>query len=234
MDEFLGDEDARILIRPSWGRPDAPLVDMAAETKAEVIVLGTHQRHGLPRLWHSSVSRGILHHSTGNVICVPSRTADEADGHLPRFKLVVVATDFSPIANAAIPYAYAIPRPGGVVKLVHVTPPWEPPGPLVAHYETRRLTHPQHNRLVTQARRKLRTLIPRDAEAAGIITEAEVIEHHDAASAICEEAERAGADVICLASHGRTGLSKALFGSVAQAVMKRSRRPVMIVRAQKP
>jgi nucleotide-binding universal stress UspA family protein len=57
-----------------------------------------------------------------------------------------------------------------------------------------------------------------------------VVEHRDAAEAICREAERFGADAICLASHGRGGISKALLGSVAASVMARSRRPVIVVR----
>ena len=53
----------------------------------------------------------------------------------------------------------------------------------------------------------------------------------DPAEAIAQEAERFRADAICLASHGRTGLGKAFLGSVTEGVMTRSRRPVLIVRA---
>lgn len=233
--ELIGEDDVRILVRPSWGRADAPLLEMAEEARADVIVVGAHQRHGLNRLWHGSVSRGLLHHAPGNVVCVPGAApVPRRDGHFPHFNLILVATDFSATSNTAIPYAYAILPRGGVVKLIHVIAPWEPPGPLVAHYERRRLTQKQHHRLVAKARRQLRELIPHEAGAHGIVTEAEIIEHRDPAIAIREEAERAGADVICMASHGRSGVSKAMFGSVAQAVMKRGHRPVLIIRAQKP
>ena len=40
-----------------------------------------------------------------------------------------------------------------------------------------------------------------------------------------------GADLIAMTTHGRTGLGRLLFGSVAEAVMRRANIPVFIVRA---
>jgi nucleotide-binding universal stress UspA family protein len=52
-------------------------------------------------------------------------------------------------------------------------------------------------------------------------------------AAIRAAAERAGAQVICMGSHGRSGLSAALTGSVAHAVLKRSPIPVLLVGPQR-
>ena len=82
--------------------------------------------------------------------------------------------------------------------------------------------------------KKLRTLVPTEAEARGIVTELEVIEHRDVAKTVGSEAESFGADVICLGSHGRGGLSKAVLGSVAQTVMTHSKRPLLVVRPPTP
>ena len=43
-------------------------------------------------------------------------------------------------------------------------------------------------------------------------------------------AERFGADLICMGSRGRSGLTKVLLGSVAQGVMAQSKRPVLVLR----
>ena len=59
----------------------------------------------------------------------------------------------------------------------------------------------------------------------------EIIESADAAQAIAQEAERFRADTICMGSRGRSGLAKTFFGSVAQGVMAKSKRPVLIVQA---
>ena len=134
------------------------------------------------------------------------------------------------LGDRAIPYAYAALPPGGVVKLVHVIPPWELPGPLVPHYQPKRLTEKQHKQLAADSLKKLRALIPPEAQACGLTTEVEVIEQRDTADGIRQAAERFGADVICLGSHGRSGLSKAVMGSVAQKVMASTLRPVLVIR----
>jgi len=61
-------------------------------------------------------------------------------------------------------------------------------------------------------------------------TEVAVLTSTDATRELRQEAERFGADVICLGTHGRTGAAKALMGSTAQAVLASSARPVLLVR----
>jgi nucleotide-binding universal stress UspA family protein len=52
------------------------------------------------------------------------------------------------------------------------------------------------------------------------------------APSIVETAKEWSADVIVIASHGRAGVSRALFGSVAEEVMRNAPCPVLVVRAQ--
>jgi hypothetical protein len=52
------------------------------------------------------------------------------------------------------------------------------------------------------------------------------------AEAILDTADREGADLIALASHGRTGLSRVLYGSVAAGVLHRADRPLLLIRSQ--
>jgi nucleotide-binding universal stress UspA family protein len=57
-----------------------------------------------------------------------------------------------------------------------------------------------------------------------------VLESDDPAEAIAQAAERLYADVIVLGTHGRSGLSKAVMGSVTSSVLHLSKRPVLLVR----
>lgn len=50
--------------------------------------------------------------------------------------------------------------------------------------------------------------------------------------AILEAAEEEDADLIALASHGRTGLSRVFYGSVAAGVLHRADRPLLLIRSQ--
>lgn len=50
---------------------------------------------------------------------------------------------------------------------------------------------------------------------------------------ICKLAEDIGADVVVMATHGRTGLSHLMSGSVTERVVRKSSRPVLTVRSRK-
>jgi nucleotide-binding universal stress UspA family protein len=49
---------------------------------------------------------------------------------------------------------------------------------------------------------------------------------------IIDAAEREGADLIAMASHGRTGLARVFYGSVAAGVLHRVDRPLLLVRSE--
>lgn len=56
----------------------------------------------------------------------------------------------------------------------------------------------------------------------------------DAASVIIERALRGGYDLLVLGTHGRSGLSHLLLGSVAEKVVRRAPCPVLTIRAEDP
>jgi nucleotide-binding universal stress UspA family protein len=51
-----------------------------------------------------------------------------------------------------------------------------------------------------------------------------------AALAIIEAAQRHHADLIAMTSHGRSGISRLVFGSVAEAVLRGCRVPILLIR----
>lgn len=251
----LGKDDLRVVVEPVIDHPDARLVELAVAAQADVIVVGTHQRHGLSRLGHTSVSRGILRHAPMSVACVPASAAAPEGGRIPEIRHVLVATDFSELGDRAVPHAYALAREGGTVILLHVTAPMPLPYPLSLDLGSKvDKALEKHTARLREASARLRALIPSGAEKRGVASEvavvepskpkrlphvgmyygimgeAHVIEDTDPARAICQAARRFDADVICLGSHGRSGFSAALMGSVAQAVMAQSHRPVLVVR----
>lgn len=63
-----------------------------------------------------------------------------------------------------------------------------------------------------------------DLEAEGVVVSG------DAAEEIVRQAEERGAQIIVMATHGRRGLDRLLFGSVAEKVVKTASVPVLTVR----
>ena len=208
--DLAGEGDTTFKVSPGWGRVDVHLALLADEAKADLLVVGTHQRAGSARFWQGSVSRGVLHHASCNVVCVPrSRSAEDAQA-ITTFSQVLIPTDFSPLANRAIAAGYGIVANGGIVHLLHVV--------------TR-----QPGEDDIDAAHRLRALIPKGAAAKGVVTEVEVIEDENAWRGIWHAAGRLGVDAICMATHGRSGMSRVLLGSQAQEVMQRARQPVVFV-----
>ena len=217
---LLGEGVARIRVEPSIGRADLRLIEMAREEQADLIVAGTHQRHGLGRVAHPSISRGLLRNAPMSVACIPAARVETIERQSAPLHRVLAASDLSEHGSSAIPYAYGAVSPGGIVRLLHVLEPFE-----ASHLlETRSIE------VVAEAEERLRAQVPGDAAARGIQTEVAAIEARDVAKTIRQEAERFGAHLVCIGSHGRSGLAKAVLGSVAQSVMAQSQRPVLIVR----
>lgn len=219
---LLPPEKVTITVEPGWGSTEGYLFEMAHRQQADLVVVGTHRRHGFGRLRFGSVSRTVLHHVTATVAVVPP-PEDRRRAAVPRLDRVLVATDFSDLGNKAVPYGCAVLRRGGTLKLIHVI---EPAGVMGGGQNEPRPAK-ENPKLLAQ----LRSLVPPDAKERFDI-EAEIIENSNAAEAIAQQAERFDADAICLGSHGRSGLAKTLLGSVAQAVMGNSKRPVLVVRSQ--
>ena len=58
------------------------------------------------------------------------------------------------------------------------------------------------------------------------------VEQGPIVESIIKVAEEEGADLIAMASHGRTGLSHVFYGSVASGVLSRVERPLLLVRSR--
>jgi nucleotide-binding universal stress UspA family protein len=65
----------------------------------------------------------------------------------------------------------------------------------------------------------------------GLDVTVHVITDDDTAGAIAKCGVEVGADVVAVGTHGRSGLTQVLMGSVAQQVVRRSELPVLVVRA---
>lgn len=208
--ELPGDGQTSFTVVPGFGRVDTQLALLAAESKVDLLVVGTHQRAGVARLWQGSVSRGVAHQASCNVVCVPRGAADEASDAISTFRRVLIPTDFSPLSKRAVPVGYGLVGVGGTVHLLHV----------VTSEDGDDDPEPTE---------RLRALVPPGAIERGISTELEIVHEEGAGLGIGAAAARLGVDAICMATHGRTGVRRVILGSQAQQVLQRARCPVVLV-----
>lgn len=73
----------------------------------------------------------------------------------------------------------------------------------------------------------------RAVEAAGVSARSVLITGDNAAAGILDVAADEDAEMIVLATHGRSGVGKWLLGSVAEKVVRSAQRPVLIVPASR-
>ncbi|QAT87973.1 universal stress family protein [Corallococcus coralloides] len=225
----VGEPLAEVRTTPSYGSVVEPLTTLTEAARADLLLLGSHQRRGLRRVRHGSVSLSALPLApVAAVACVPVAVQREAEApvRIPSIRRVLVSTDFSPLANLAIPHALSLLPPGGELILVHVM---ESPIPVVyADFWPAMALGTDDDE--AELRRQLGALVPRDVAGRGITVRMELLSGVHAAQTLCQAAERYGADIFCMGSHGRTGVSRAVLGSVAQEVVAHSRRPVLVVK----
>ena len=141
---------------------------------------------------------------------------------------VIVAIDFSDVTDALIEAAIKYALAGGVsAVLVHVAPP----DVGFSMGETSTDLPPQAvAELVEERRKKLRVLAERMSAA---VTAETILMQGSAEHGILDEAAKRIAELIIIGSHGHGRLYDLIVGSVANAVIRQSTCPVLVVPSMK-
>ncbi len=209
--------EARMEVGPSG----PAIIDAAVEENADLVVVGTRGLTGLKRTFLGSVAARLIRDAPCPVLAVP---ATEEDVHRP-VRRVLAPTDFSGDSGLAVETTIRMLGPvseGMKVTLLHV---WRVPVILSpwGTFPIERIRRQTAN----DAQRKLEEIATplRDAGFDVETTECE----GEPADAIDQEASRIGADLIAMGTHGRSGISRVFFGSVAERTLPTAPCPVLTV-----
>jgi nucleotide-binding universal stress UspA family protein len=141
-------------------------------------------------------------------------------------QVILVPTDFGKAAEKALDWAIAIAKPlGARIVLLHA---FEIPSvgfPDAAFTATAELGR----RVLEGACAGLDDLLSARKDVP--VTIHVCVEQDEPCRAIANVARREGADLVVMGTHGRSGLSRALLGSVAEKVVRTSPIPVVTVHA---
>ncbi|MBK8434172.1 MAG: universal stress protein [Chloroflexi bacterium] len=147
------------------------------------------------------------------------------------FKHVLVPLDGSGFAELAIPYAVDLAhKSGGKITLIRVISPPQPTSADLA---------PDASKLMWQ----LRTMADKEAQdylqaltdslnKQGHTADWDITGDPSPADSILTMATEKGVDAIVMSTHGRSGLGRFVFGSVAEKVVRHSDVPVLLIRAK--
>jgi nucleotide-binding universal stress UspA family protein len=141
-------------------------------------------------------------------------------------RTILVPIDFGDASIAALDYA--VDLADGADAKVYVLHTFEiplvglPDGLIVA---TAELT----TRIVDVAQKALDDALRRYDGRNVVVTP--LLRQGDPREVIVRLAEELGADLVCMGTHGRRGIERALLGSVAESVVRTSRAPVLTTHA---
>jgi nucleotide-binding universal stress UspA family protein len=222
-DATVHDVPANILPLEVAGDVAAGIAKIAEDEHCDLIVLGTHAREGISRLFLGSVAEGISRHSALPVLLYRDSTAKAfdcenilvaLDGFESGFSALQTAQAFAKHLPAALEVLHVVPDV--FVYADAMMPTFD-----TSRYESHLLEHGK--RILYAAEASLD-----DISAKSILLEQ--AKGRRISDVILETARLNLADLIVLGTHGYTGLERLLLGSVAQAVAHHAKVPVLLVR----
>ena len=139
---------------------------------------------------------------------------------------IVVGVDDSPFSKAAIEYVTGTAWPAGSrFAVVSACPPiWIGPGEMAAPGPVAEMNAQQEQYHRETAQKAAKTLVDAGLKATGRA------ELGDPRSVLVEAARHEKADLLVVGSHGRSGMSKLLLGSVASHVIGHAPCSVLVVK----
>ena len=184
----------------------------------DLCVIGTRGRTGLARILLGSVAEQVVRHAPCSVLAV------HPDGEPEPFRNVLVPTDFSESAGYALELAGSLVEPDGHDStLLHVI---EVPVAYGGEMPVAGLEHELNQRATKW--------LDATAKAVQARTSARVETHYrigyPGAQTLHLLERDPTFDLVVMGSHGRTGIKRALLGSVAEKIVRHAGRPVLIAR----
>jgi nucleotide-binding universal stress UspA family protein len=200
------------------GNPKSVIVDHARSTGADLVVVGPHGASGLTQFLLGSVARAVIRTAPCSVEIarVPASLAAERRG-----MKILLATDGTESSKLAVQSIAGRPWPAGtevrVLSAVELKL-----SNFQAWLEPAFLGSAEMEKIREEGMKRAQDAI-REAEeiltAAGLrVLESISVLVESPKKIILEEAERWGADMIVVGSHGRRGIDRFLLGSVSEAV----------------
>jgi nucleotide-binding universal stress UspA family protein len=145
------------------------------------------------------------------------------------YKKILVPLDGSPIAECVIPHIEAIAKPcGSQVELISIVEPVEIPtrGQIaVSDDDLKKI----NNEAKKETHKYLDSILERLNRSG--IKATHIILMGKPAESITEYATDNNIDLLIMATHGRSGLTKLFWGSIAEKVLRSINIPVLLVKA---
>ncbi len=213
------------------GIPSEEVLAVATREDPDLIVVGTRGKTGLTHVLLGSTAERIIRGASCPVLAarIQPYGGEQAVGnrrdptHLER---ILAPVDFSDCSLDALEYAALVAqRSRACLTLLHVLEP-------VSYGLDFTLPHRAKRESIKAGHAKRLSDLVSSLGSAGVPSEFLIVGGLPTDS-ILDAARTQAADLIVMGTHGRRGLSHALFGSIAESVLRKSSCPVLMVRSPK-
>jgi nucleotide-binding universal stress UspA family protein len=225
MRRLASNQGAIVTCGTKVGLSPAPtILDYAESHDVDLIVMSTHGRRGVRRLLLGSVAEEVVQRSSCPVLTIGS----EQPAHSLSPHRILVAVDLSAHSSAPVAHAKHLAALfGAEVQLLHVL--IRPSTP--AYYDGVGIPNlGSGSQLLEQASQSALEALYENAGGPGGPFSVHV-EEGVAVEQILRFAAANSSDLVIVASHGLTGLSHLLLGSVAERVVRQSPCPVLAIKS---
>jgi nucleotide-binding universal stress UspA family protein len=196
-----------------WGRPAEEILYQSRGAWCDLVAMTTHGRTGLRRVVMGSTAEEVVRHAQVPVI------ANRPWTRVGDWSRIVVPLDGSARAESVIADAVRLAKlHRATVHVLGVSPP----PVLTGGFEAVAIAPPQADPVYLE--KICDRIASEGAMAVGAVREG------PPGGEIAKYAAEFGAGLVCLATHGRTGLARVLMGSVAEEVLRNAPCPVYVRR----
>lgn len=204
-------------------RPEHAISEAAAQDHVDLIAMATHGRSGLGRLLLGSVAESLIRHAPAPVLLVRGQPSWGRD----RITKILVPLDGSDLSAEILPVVERLAGPLDLaVVLLHAVEPINPAATAEVAARLDEITAIRQTDAETYLSK-----VAEDLQGKGIRVRY-LIRTGGAIEVIGESAREEGIGLIAMTTHGRTGLGRLFFGSVAERVVRTSTLPVLLWKAR--
>ena len=224
----LRDEGLEVSSVVREGKPVAHIVEEADREPETLIALSSHGRSGLSRFWLGSVTDHVLHHTDKPLLIVGPHDPNAEVGEV-RLEREIIALDGTGVAEQVLPHAVMVAKALELkTTLVRVTPAaglyyypeakeQDGESDIPGDLDTRALGY------LDEVRDFLRRQSVRSMED-------HVLHGYPVSTTLISFARENPGSLLAVATHGRSGLTRGLLGSVVDNLIRLSGHPVLVLR----
>lgn len=218
---FVAEPNPEVVILP--GKPSEGIIDYVESNGLDLTMMATHGRSGISRWALGSVADKVIHGLSRPVCLIRARGCQSEVHPDCLVGRIFAPLDGSEAGEAALPYIEALATKARVEVVLFQVVPKPERSSEVTWMEIRKIEE-RHARIYLH---RVQSYLANK----GITVRSELEFGGNPAERIIDVSARASAAVIAMSTHGRTGVNRLVFGSVAEKVLRAGRTPLLLVRA---